>query len=536
MTCRLFRALPILFAAAISGLCQDAPAPMPKPNPCPDSGRAIDLKGSIWNGWGRDLDNSHYQPNPGFPFAQVSRLKLKWAFAYSGGRANGQPTVIGKRVYVTSESGHVYALNAQSGCTYWTFESAAPARTAVTIALLPHSSPAKFAAYFGDENANVYALDALTGKQLWKTQVERHPIARITGAPVFYGGRLYVPVSSYEEVSAAKPTYECCTFRGSLVAMDAAGGKVIWQSYAIPGAPEPLRKNSSGTQMYGPAGGGIWAAPTIDAGRKLVYAGTGDSYTDADTKMTDAVVAFDLEKGAVTWFHQITPNDNWVACQGQKPGEGNCPQTIGPDFDFGSSLILRTPRRRRGVLLAGQKSGVVFALDAANRGRVLWQLKVGQGGSLGGIEWGIAADEQNVYVPVSDVNVKTDPQPGLTAVQISTGKKLWHVAAPDAPCSWNPRTCNHSQSAAITVVPGAVFSGTMDGHLRAYSTEDGSVLWDFDTAEKAWDAVNGIAARGGILDAGGPTVANSMVYVNSGYGRMPGQPGNVLLAFSVDGK
>jgi len=318
--------------------------------------------------------------------------------------------------------------------------------------------------------------------------------------------------------------------------MDAAAGKVIWQTYAIPEAPEPLRKNSSGTQMYGPAGGGIWSAPTIDPARKVVYVGTGDSYTDVETKMTDSVVAFDLEKGAVKWFNQITPNDNWVACQGQKPGEGNCPQKMGPDFDFGSSLILRKSNGGRAVLLAGQKSGVVFALDPQDRGRVLWQVKVGQGGSLGGIEWGIAADQQNVYVPVSDVNVKTDPQPGLTAVQIATGKKLWHVPAPDAPCSWNPRTCSHSQSAAITVIPGVVFSGTQDGHLRAYSTEDGSVIWDFDTAQKAWDAVNGIAVRGGILDASGPTVANGMVYVNSGYGRMPGQPGNVLMAFSVDGK
>jgi polyvinyl alcohol dehydrogenase (cytochrome) len=535
MTRALFgRALPVLLAIAISGMWWDPPAPAPKPNRCPDNGGPIDLNGSIWNGWGRDLDNSHYQPNPGFPFAQVSRFKLKWAFAYLGGRANGQPTVVGKRVYVTSESGHVYALNAQSGCTYWTFESAAATRTAVTIGILPGSSPARFAAYFGDENANVYALDALTGKQLWKTQVERHPVARITGAPVFYRGRLYVPVSSSEEGLAAKPTYECCTFRGSLVAMDAAGGKMIWQTYAIPGAPGPLRKRSDGTQMYGPAGGGIWSSPTIDPGRKLVYAGTGDSYTDAETKMTDAIVALDLEKGAVKWFNQTTPNDNWVVCP--KPGEGNCPQRMGRDVDFGSSPILRKPGGGRAVLLAGQKSGVIFALDPEDRGRVLWQVKVGQGGVVGGIQWGIAADEQNVYVPVSDAFVNADPQPGLTALRISTGKKVWHVPAPDVPCSWNPPTCRHGQSAAITVVPGAVFSGSMDGHLRAYSTEDGSVIWDFDTAQKSWDTVNGIAAGGGVLDAGGPTVANGMVYVNSGYGQMPGQPGNVLMAFSVDGK
>ncbi len=538
MTSMLFRQiLPALALTAVSALCQTTPpppAPELKPNPCPDTGGPIELSGSIWNGWGRDLDNSHYQPNPGFQLADVPKLKLKWAFAYAGGRANGQPTVIGSRVFVTSESGHVYALNAMSGCTYWTFESPGPARTAITIAAVPHSSPAKFAAFFGDEKAFVYALDALTGKQLWKTRVEEHPIARITGAPVFYRDRLYVPVSSIEEFSAAMAKYECCTFRGSLVAMDASAGKVLWKTYVIPNAPQPLRKSTAGTQLYGPAGGGIWSAPTIDPGRNLVYAGTGDSYTDAETKMTDAIVAFDLDKGAIQWANQITANDNFIICQ--KPGEGNCPQTLGPDYDFGSSIILRKPGGGRAVLLAGQKSGVIMALDPQDRGKVLWQAKVGQGSALGGIEWGIAADDQNVYVPVSDVNAKTDAKPGLTALKIATGKQLWHVPAPEAPCSWNPRTCSHAQSAAISVVPGVVFSGTMDGHLRAYSAEDGAILWEFDTAQKPWDTVNGVAARGGVLDATGPTVANGMVYVNSGYGRQVGQPGNVLLAFSVDGK
>jgi polyvinyl alcohol dehydrogenase (cytochrome) len=480
-----------------------------------------------WNGWGRDVDNSHYQPTPGLSIAQVSRLKLKWAFAYAGGRANGQPTIVGNRVYVSSESGHIYALNAKSGCEYWTFDAGAPVRSAISIG--------GTTAYFGDESANVFAVDIATGKQLWKTKVEQHPIARITGAPVLYRGRLYVPVASLEEVSATKPTYECCTFRGSLVAIEAATGKVLWQTYAIPDAPKPTRKNSAGTQMYGPAGAGIWSAPTIDAQRKLIYAGTGDSYTDSATKMTDAIVAFDLETGVVKWFNQITAGDNWVVCQGQKPGEGNCPEKIGPDFDFGGSVVLRKSGARS-ILVAGQKSGVVIALDPQEKGKILWQTKVGQGGSLGGIEWGIAADEQNVYVPVSDVNVKPDGQPGLTALSIATGKKLWHVAAPEANCSWNPRSCSHSQSAAVTVIPGVVFSGTMDGRLRAYATEDGKILWDFDTAQKAWETVNGTPARGGVIDGGAPTVANGILYVNSGYGRMPGQPGNVLLAFSVDGK
>src|SRR5690242_7437979 len=238
MTWMLFRrTLSVLAVLAAPAFCQTpppAPAPELKPNPCSDSGGPVEMKRSDWNGWGRDLDNTHYQPDPGFQFADVPKLKLKWAFAYSGGRANGQPSVVGNRLYVTSESGHVYALNARSGCTYWTFESGAPARTAVTVAPLPGSSPAKYVAWFGDEKASVYALDALTGKQIWKTQLDEHPVARITGAPVFHNDRLYVPVASIEEFSAAMAKYECCTFRGSLVAMDAVAGKVLWKTYVIP--------------------------------------------------------------------------------------------------------------------------------------------------------------------------------------------------------------------------------------------------------------------------------------------------------------
>jgi polyvinyl alcohol dehydrogenase (cytochrome) len=505
-------------------------------NLCKARGGPINLSAPQWNGWGRDLANSHYQPKPGLKAEDVSKLKVKWAFAYPGNMAYGQPTIIGDRLYITSEVGQVYCLNAQTGCTYWTINVGAGVRSSITVGPLRAGSPARFAAYFGDEKSFVHAVDASTGKPLWKTKIEDHVLSRVTGAPVLYKNRLYVPLSSFEEGAGRDAKYECCKFRGSLVALDAYTGKIVWKAHTVQDEPKPFKKNAAGTQMYGPAGGAIWSAPTLDLKRKVIYVGTGNSYTDVETLHSDAIIAFDMETGKVRWAYQATPKDNFlVGCR--QAGVGNCPEKGGPDYDFGSSPILHTLPDGRQVLLAGQKSGVMWALDPDNNGKVLWQEKVGNGGALGGIEWGFAADEQNVYIPVADPGGQPDKRkPGITALKIATGERVWHVPAPPPKCSWGASRCTNSQSAAATVIPGVVFSGSLDGHIRAYSTKDGAVIWDFDTAATPYDAVNGKQAKGGSLDAGGPTIANGILYVNSGYGRFVGQPGNVLLAFAVEGK
>ena len=502
-------------------------------NHCQENGSAINLKVPQWNGWGRDLDNSRYQPAPGIKAEDVSKLKVKWAWAHPGPMATGQPTIIGDRLFVTTEMGQIYCLNAQTGCTLWTMNAGAAVRAAISFGALPAKSAAKFAIYFGDEKSTIQALDAATGKLLWKTKVEDHLLSRITGSPLLYRNRIYVPVSSFEETAGRDAKYECCKFRGSIVALDAYSGKIIWKTYVVEEEPKPFKKNSAGTQMYGPAGGAIWSAPTLDLKRKLIYAGTGNSYTDVVTKYSDAIIALDMETGKVKWVNQLTPKDNFlVGCR--QAGVGNCPEEAGPDYDFGSSPILRTLPDGKQVILAGQKSGVIYALDPDSNGKKIWEVKVGNGGALGGIEWGYAADEQNVYVPVADVS-GANRKPGLTALKIATGEKLWNVPAPPAKCSWGTNRCNNAQSAAATVIPGLVFSGTTDGHLRAYSTKDGTILWDYDTALPI-QTVNGGQTKGGALDGGGPTVANGILYTNSGYGRLVGQPGNLLLAFTVDGK
>lgn len=503
-------------------------------NKCSGAGGPINVNGTQWNGWGRDFDNSRFQQKPGLKAEDVPRLKLKWAWAHPGPMATGQPTIIGDRLFVTTEVGQIFCLNAQTGCTYWSMNAGAAVRAAISVGPFPTGSQVKYALYFGDEKSNVQALDAATGKLLWKTKIEEHLLSRITGSPMLYRDRIYVPVSSFEETAGRDAKYECCKFRGSVVALNAYTGKVLWKSFTVQDEPKPFKKNSSGTQMYGPAGGAIWSAPTLDLKRKLIYIGSGNSYTDAPTAHSDAIIAMDMETGKIKWSNQVTPKDNFlVGCR--QPGVGNCPEEAGPDHDFGSSPILRTLANGKQVILAGQKSGVIYALDPDDKGKKVWEVKVGNGGALGGIEWGFAADGENVYVPVADVGGAAR-KPGITALKIANGEKIWNVPAPPAKCGWGTTRCNNSQSAAATVIPGIVFSGTADGHLRAYAIKDGTIVWDFDTAGQPYDAINGMKAKGGTLDGGGPTIANGVLYTNSGYGRLIGQPGNVLLAFTVDGK
>ncbi len=483
-----------------------------------------------WNGWGKDLENTRHQPDPGLSAADVPKLKLKWAFGFEGATVrSAQPTIVGGRVFVGSANGAVYSLDAATGCVYWKYDAGSMVRTAVSIGELGGE---RRLAYFGDVRSTVHAVDAATGAPMWKVKVEEHPSSRITGAPTFYAGRVYVPVSSIEEASAMMPNYQCCKFRGSIVALDGASGKQIWKSYSVLDPPKPYKTSASGVQLWGPAGAAIWSAPTIDVKKKVLYAATGNSYTNVSIDTSNAVLAFDLDSGSLLWASQVLPKDNFtMGC-----GRGvNCPEDEGPDHDFGTSPILRELPNGKRVLICGQKSGVLWGLDPDQRGKVLWQTRVGQGGPLGGIEWGTTADTEYAYAAVSDLMATGPNKPGgLSAVKIATGEKVWTTPAPELHCTAGAKGCNGAQSAAISSMPGVVFSGSVDGHFRAFAAKTGEIVWDFDTA-RAYQTVNGVAGKGGSLDSAGPTIANGVVYTNSGYGMWQGMPGNVLLAFSVDG-
>ena len=503
----------------------------------PQEAARVDADAWGWNGWGRDLDNSRFQPDPGLAATEVPRLKVKWAFGYRASYIYGQPTIVGGRLYVTSSSGRVYSLDAKTGCTHWTFDAADGVRTAVSVASIPAAAGGpQVVTFFGNDSATVYALDANDGKLIWKRKLDSHPDARITGAPVFHDGRLYVPVSSLEELSAPAPGYECCKFRGSVAALDARTGSLLWQTYTIDRKPAPYRRTTTGTQLYGPAGGSVWSAPTLDPKRNLIYVGTGNSYTDVPTARTDSILALEMGTGAIRWVNQLHPHDNYiVGCDSPRSaGEGDCPRTLGPDVDFGTSPILRTLPDGRQILLTGEKSGQVYGLDP-DTGRQLWVAQVGVGSSLGGLEWGGAADTTQMYAAISDAAATTAKPGGLVALRISDGKQVWRAEPPNPVCSWGSRNCLAAQSQAVSAIPGVVFSGSQDGHLRAYASTDGHVFWDFDTAQ-SFQTVNRVPASGGSLDNGGATIAGGMVYVNSGYGRITGEPGNLLLAFSVDGR
>lgn len=494
---------------------------------CAAPAKAFTIAPTDWNGWGQDSSNSRYQPNPGLAPADVPRLKLKWAFGFPGDRlAFAQATVVGGRVFAGSAGGAVYSLDASSGCIHWTYKAGAGVRNSITIARVDGRN----IAFFGDVRAFTHAVDAETGAPLWKVQVEDHPVARVTGSPTFYEGRLYVPVSSVEEVSGTSSKYECCTFRGSVVALDGKTGHRLWKSYSVLDPAKPYKKNKEGTQLRGPAGAAIWSSPTIDAKRQLVYAATGNSYTDVDIHTSDAVLAFTLDTGKLAWVSQVQPRDNFVVgC----PSVANCPEGEGPDYDFGSSPILRSIGGKQ-ILIAGQKSGVVYGLDPDQKGKILWQTRIGAGSALGGVEWGHAADGQNTYAAISDRVVRANAQPGIYALKLGTGEKVWDAPAPKVTCT-PPSPCLPGQSAAVSVIPGAVFSGALNGHFRAYSTRTGEILWDFDTAQ-SFETVNKVPAKGGSIDGAGPTIANGMVFTSSGYPLFGGVGGNVLLAFSVDGK
>ncbi len=507
-------------AAFETGLCE-ADLPLPR--------LAV---GEIWNGWGPGVRNTRHQTaTGGLVAADVPNLKLKWAFGIPDvTQSRAQPAVVGGRLFMGSQSGAVYALDAETGCVDWTFEAEGGVRTAISVG----PTDAGYAIYFADAQARAYAVDASTGRELWSYKVDDHPSARATGSPTLHDGRLFVPVSGVsEETAAAMPDYECCTFRGSLTALDAASGDVLWKTHLVP-EPEPRGESSTGAQLWGPAGSPIWTSPTVDAQRGLVYAATGNAYADPDVGTSDAIVAFSVETGEIEWINQILPGDVWIlGCDEQSSGgdanagdNPNCPEDVGPDYDFAASPALVTSPDGTDRLVVTQKSGVGYALDPDNEGAMLWEYRWGMGSPIGGV-WGTTSDGERAYFAVADQ--MTDEPGGVHGVDLATGERAWFTPPPEPVCEPGPG-CSAAQSAALTSIPGIVFAGSADGAMRAYASDTGEIVWTFD-ANRPFDTVNGVEASGGSMDGPGPVVAGGMLYVTAGNAGFVGTAGNVLLAF-----
>jgi len=500
-------------------------AAAPDPNICKTHG-PLKPSGPQWNGWSPKTDNLRYQPNPGIKAADVPKLKVKWAFSYVGTK-NTAPLIFGDRVYMGSMSGRVYSLDANTGCVHWRYDYRGGARASMTIGK-DAKAPSGYTLYVGDDRMFVRALDAGSGKELWTLKVDDHPVGRITGSPSLHNGVLYVPLSAAEESQGNVASYSCCTFIGKVVAVDVNTRKILWSQKVLDETPKPTRKNSAGTQMYGPAGGAIWSAPTIDAKRGQLYVATGDSYTEVDHPASDAIVAMDLKTGKIRWVNQVLAKDNFVS------GRINAPLgQMGPDYDFGSAPSL-VKVAGKDMVITGNKSSIVYAMEP-DTGKMIWQTpKLGSGGASGGVLWGQATDGKKVYAPIADAPGRG--RPGMVTLDAATGKELWrYEAVPNPNCNVPSGRCTPNHGQAATVIPGVVFTGAGDGHLRAFDTATGKKVWDFDVAVPR-DTVNGYKdAFGGHLDMAGASIAGGKLFIHSGYNGSAGQ-NNLLLAFTVDGK
>ena len=494
------------------------------------------------DGWGMNLRSTRYieKAVAGLDERSIPRLKLKWAFEFPGAtRARSQPTVGGGALYVGSQNGTLYALDFESGCVRWTFQAKSEIRVSPTLEMWRRgNNKAKPRLWFADLAGNAYALDAITGQQIWTTRVDSHPRLTITGAPRYFEGRLYVPMSSSEWAAAATPTYECCTFRGGVTALNAADGSLVWRSYAVPEEPVATGEtNPAGARRFAPAGVPVWNSPTIDVKRRRLYVGTGESYTSPASPYSDSVLAFDLDTGKRVWSYQSLTHDAWnMACLTSHTE--NCPRENGPDLDIGAPPVLQRLKNGREVLLVGEKSADVFSLDPED-GKLLWHVKYARGGYVGGVHWGMASAPSVLYTPIADTTItgaeKGERKPGLFALDPTSGAIKWFAPAPDACRADQKPACDPGYSAPATAIPGAVFSPSFDGWLRAYRESDGKLLWSFDTTQ-TFETVSGTKAHGGAIESAGAIVVGGRVAVNSGYLFGARMPGNVLLVFSVDGK
>ena len=532
-------------AEYLSGIALGAPRVAAAPR-CTGEAARFDLTAAPRiHGWGFDARNSHFIPAAvaRLPVEDVPKLELKWALAYpSALRARSRPTFAMGALYVGSQDGTVYALDAKTGCIRWTFETSAEVRTPVFIqpwhpGTKPQERPL---AFFGDLIGRAYAVDAATGELVWQVKADDHPSATITGSPVYHAGVVYVPVSSLEE-AVADEGYACCTFRGSILALEARTGKVLWKTHTIDEPAREVGTTASDTRIFAPSGAPIWNTPTLDAKRGLMYVGTGNNYSAPANDRSNAIIAFDLKSGEIRWTWQVVPNDAWnVGCM---IGNDNCPEDPGPDYDIGAGTMLLQGADGRERIHVGLKSGAAVAIDAEKHDERLWENRVGRGSIQGGIQFGMASDGKRLYVPIADMKQTYDassaereaaePRPGLYALDPVTGKQLWARPANDV-CNGR-EFCDPGILASIAAIPGAIFAGHMDGRIRAYDAADGDVLWEFDSSEEI-KTVSGGTGQGGSVGGGGPVIHDGMVYVNSGYGLYFHMPGNLLLAFSVEGK
>ena len=527
-----------VLAGFLSGEAMTPPKPILA---CSDPmSRLAKSDAAAMQGWGGNAENHRHSDGAiaGLDRNNVGQLALKWVFAYPGAlRARSQPLVHGGVIFVGSQSGDIYALDLESGCAHWTYSAGAEVRSSLSLGEIPGRDDPVL--YMGDFSATVHAIDASDGSLVWRSSVGDHPDATITGSPKLHGGRLYVPISSSEWATAADPGYACCTFRGGVVSVNAASGELNWRAHVIEEpAVETGETNPFGSVRKGPAGAPVWNSPTIDAERGVLYVGTGEAYTSPAADTSDAVLAFSLATGERQWAKQLLGGDAWnMACF---IGEAaNCPEEDGPDLDIGASTVLWSGGERD-YLLVGQKSGDVYALDPDKGGAIVWHKKVGRGGFLGGVHWGMSVNRDSLFVPIADTTITgrfTGPvSPGIHALDPTSGEVRWYTPSV-ADCDGKSPipVCDQGMSAAISSTDQLVFAGSLDGNLNAYDSASGEILWSFDTFGD-FESVSGDTALGGSIESDGPVLYKGHVLINSGYQFGARMPGNALMVFALQPK
>ncbi|ALO46004.1 PQQ-binding-like beta-propeller repeat protein [Pseudohongiella spirulinae] len=488
-----------------------------------------------WNGWGNGLSNERHQSSRGTSITadNIDQLELVWAWGLENASvARAQPTIINQVMILGSPSGEVRAMDLETGCTYWIYDAPQEVRAAVTVAF--SSVHDAYLAVVADASNHLHVLDARTGELKWESDVDSNPYARSTGSPVVYDDMIFVPVSSSEVGAAGRPDHHCCTFRGNVAAFDLHSGIKLWHTYVMEEAVH-VGENSIGNPVYAPSGAPIWQAPSIDAERRIVYAGTGQNYTRPASNSSDSVIAFDMDSGEILWIHQTMEDDAFtMACAmgGEHP---NCPDA-GPDVDIGAPIVTTTLSNGQDIVVAGTKGAVVVGLDPDNNGELLWSTRIGRGGALGGVHWGMSFDGDVVYVPVSDRGTGADgaspSQPGLHAIDMKTGEVLWYTAAPQR-CQEGVRGCMDAYSGPVSTTDDLVIASSLSGYLFAHDRLTGEIVWELNTVQD-YAAINGVETRGGSIDATGPVLSGDYMVVSSGYATFSQMAGNAILVFRVN--
>jgi polyvinyl alcohol dehydrogenase (cytochrome) len=486
----------------------------------------ITLPLEVWSsGWSRDYTQQrmYSEEQAGLTAADLPSMDVAWTFAFKDTQQlRSLPAMTAQAIFIGSDEG-VFALDTQRGCGYWRFQSEGQVRTAITLGHFGE----KWLLFFGDSKANAYAINAENGELVWKQKLDNESLSVITGSPVVYEENVFFPVSSWEVGLAGLPWYSCCKFRGSLNSINALTGKLNWKSFSVPEEPKPTYRNMFGAYQYGPSGAGLWSAPTIDVKRQRIYIGSGENYSSPAEAHSDALIAFDLHTGKQVWSKQVLAEDAWNGSCGRLMPGMNCPKENGQDYDIGATTILVTRKSDgKDIILAGAKSGMAYAMDPDKQGEILWQNSVGRGGLVGGIHWGMAADNEYLYAPVADTNVDIvrkvpgAPRPGLSKIRLSDGERIWFTSTLENCNDANGKpkaNCRPGLSAAITGIPGAILAPALDGYVRAFDPESGKEIWKMDTT-KTVTSVNGVEGHGGTMDAGGVVVTHGMMLFTSGYG------------------